>query len=142
MQNTCVRQGQVEFGIVEHEGHEFVALASVAGKRIFPPTPGCGTARSASPNGEVQTLVKGRSEIVERSGDGSLALIFRLGHGRFLAGHALGDDRMLFRGELIEDSEAQARWTARMISDQCAELDAQDEADTDSAIIGTEDEHG
>ena len=82
--------------------------------------------------------MEGRSEIVERFADGSLALIVRLGHGRFLAGYALGEDRMLFRGELLEDSEAQARWTARIISDQFAELDAK--ADTESAIVGTEED--
>ena len=142
MQTSCVRQGQVEFGIVEHEGHEFVALgASVAGRDI--------TAYTRLRHGEIglatwggQTLVEGRSEIVERLADGSLALIFRLGHGRFLAGYALGEDRMLFRGELMEDSEAQARWTARMTSDHFAALDAQDEPDTGSAIIGTEEENG
>ena len=70
-----------------------------------------------------ETLIEGRSEIVERFADGSLALIFRLGHGRFLAGYALGEDRMLFRGELMEETEAEARWTARITSDEFAEFD-------------------
>jgi hypothetical protein len=137
-----VRQGQIEFGIVEHEGREFVALgASVAGRDI--------TAYTRLRHGEIsltrwggQTLVEGRSEIVERFPDGSLALIFRLGRGRFLAGYALGDNGMLFRGELVEDSEAEARWTARMISDHFAEIDAKDEADTGSVSFGTEEENG
>ena len=135
-----VRQGQVEIGIVEHEGRGYVALgASVAGRDI--------TAYTRLRHGEIsltrwcdQTLVEGRSEIVERFADGSLALIFRLGHGRFLAGYALGEDRMLFRGELLEDTEAEARWTARMASDHFAEIDAQ--ADTESAIVATERKHG
>ncbi len=135
-----VRQGQIEFGIVEHEGREFVALGAwVAGRDI--------TAYTRLWHGEIsltrwggQTLVEGRSEIVERFPDGSLALIFHLGHGRFLAGYALGEDRMLFRGELLEDSEAEARWTARMTSDHFAALDAQ--ADTESAIVATEEENG
>ena len=82
----CIRQGQVEIGIVEHEGRGFVALgASVAGRDI--------SAYTRLRHGEIsltrwggQTLVDGRSEIVERFPDGSLALIFRLGHGRFPGG--------------------------------------------------------
>ena len=35
MQSTCVRQGQVEVGIVEHEGREFSALgATVVGRHV------------------------------------------------------------------------------------------------------------
>ena len=76
----------------------------------------------------------GRSETVDRFADGSLAIIFRLGHERFLAGYALGEDGMLFRGELIKDTEAEARWVARIVSDQFAALDAECDADTASAI--------
>ena len=36
---------------------------------------------------------------------GSLALMFRLTHGRFIVGYALGDDGMLFRGELLTDCD-------------------------------------
>ena len=81
-------------------------------------------------------MVKGRSEIVERFPDGSLVLIFRLGHGRFLAGYALGDDGMLFRGELLEASEAEARWTARIMSNELAVLDQAD------ITFGTEKDDG
>ena len=131
MQTSCIRKGQVEFGIVEHEGREFVAMGdSVAGRDISAYTRlwhgGIGLASWGG-----QVLVQGRSEIVERFADGSLALIFRLGHGRFLAGYALGEEGMLFRGELLEDSEGQARWTARMASEQFA---AQDEADTETDL--------
>ncbi len=124
-----VRQGQVE--VVKHDGGEFIAHS---GTDI--------SAHTRLRHGKIslttwggQTLVEGRSEIVERFADGSLALIFRLGHGQFLAGYALGEDRMLFRGELVEDSEAEARWTARIVSDQFAELDA----DT-VAIVGIEED--
>lgn len=35
MQTHCVREGQVEVGIVEHEGREFTALgATVVGRSI------------------------------------------------------------------------------------------------------------
>ena len=117
-----------------HRGYDFVA---VAGTDI--------SAYTRLRHGKIglstwggQTLIEGRSEIVERFSDGYLALIFRLGHGRFLAGYALGDDGMLFRGELLEDTEAQARWTARITSN---ELAAQDDGDT-SAIVSTEEDDG
>lgn len=139
MQTSSVRQGQVEVGIVSHQGQEFVAMgASVVGRRI--------TAYTRLRQGEIiltswtgKTIVGGRSKIVERFADGSLAIIFRLGHERFLVGYALGQDGMLFRGELIEDTQVEARWTARIISDQFAESDAEDDT---NAIIGTEDHHG
>ncbi len=35
MQTTCVRQGQIEVGIIEHEGHELSALgATVQGHSV------------------------------------------------------------------------------------------------------------
>ena len=35
MQTRCVRQGQVEIGVIEHEGREFSALgASVVGRHV------------------------------------------------------------------------------------------------------------
>ena len=46
-----------------------------------------------------------RSEIVREYLDGSIALMFRLTHGRFVVGYALGDDGMLFRGELLTDCD-------------------------------------
>lgn len=69
-----------------------------------------------------------RTEIVERFGDDSLALMFRLPKGRFIVEYALADDGMLFRGELLTDcDENDARLMARQLSDQFAELDAEDE---------------
>lgn len=79
-----------------------------------------------------QTTVGSRSEIVERHADGSLAIIFRLSRGRFLVGYALGEDGMLFRGELVAGcTDDEVRRKAQHIADYFAELDAQDEADTD-----------
>ena len=37
--------------------------------------------------------------------DGSLALVFRLTHGRYIVGYALGDDGMFFRGELLTECD-------------------------------------
>jgi hypothetical protein len=124
MHTSCVRQGQATFGVIENE---FVVKGRVV------------TAYTLLRHGEI-TLVnwKGqslgcRSEIVERFADGSLAILFRLGHERFLAGYAFGDDGMLFRGELVEDSEAEARWVVRIVSDQFAAVDAED-ADTNATF--------
>lgn len=69
-----------------------------------------------------------RSEVVERFWNGGLALMFRLPRRRFIVGYALGDDGMLFRGELLDGcSEQEAKQHAIMTSDNWAELDAEDE---------------
>ena len=55
--------------------------------------------------------------------------MFRLPKGRFIVGYALGDDGMLFRGELLDRcTEDDARRHARMLSENFGELDAEDEA--------------
>ena len=46
-----------------------------------------------------------QSEIIREYRDGSIALMFRLTHGRFIVGYALGDDGMLFRGELLTECD-------------------------------------
>ena len=128
MQATCVRQGQIEVGIIEHEGREFSALgATVQGRHV--------TGYTKLVDGEVhlatwcgKTMLGSRSEIVERFWSGSLALMFRLPRGRFIVGYVLGDDGMLFRGELLTNSdEDEARRHALMLSDCFAQLDAEDE---------------
>ncbi len=105
MQTTCVRQGQIEVGIIEHGGREYSALgATVQGRHV--------TGYTKLVDGEIQlstwcgkTTLASRSEAVERFWSGTLALIFRLPRGRFIVGYALGDDGMLFRGELLTDSD-------------------------------------
>lgn len=128
MQTACVRQGQNEVGIIEHEGREFSALgATVQGRSVtgytklvkgdIELTTWCGKATLAS-----------RCEIVERFWSGSFALMFRLPRGRFIVGYALGDDGVLFRGELLADcDEDDARRHALMVADCFAQLDAEDE---------------
>lgn len=128
MQTHCVRHGQIEVGIVEHEGREFSALgATVQGRSI--------TGYTKFVDDEIhltswcgKTTLACRSEVVERFWSGSVALLFRLPHGRFIVGYALGDDGMLFRGELVtECDEHEARRHALMISECFAQLDAEDE---------------
>ncbi len=124
----CERHGQVELGVIEHEGRDFVALgASVIGRSITGYT-------KEERNGIClttwcgKTMLGSRSEIVERYWEGAVALVFRLPRGRFIVGYALGEDGMLFRGELIDNStDDDARHHARSLADHFAELDAEDE---------------
>lgn len=128
MQSTCVRQGQIEVGIIEHEGREYLALgATVQGRSV--------TGYTKLVKGEIQlstscgkTTLASRCEVVERFWSGSLAILFRLPRGRFIVGYALGDDGMLFRGELLADcDEDEARRHALMVSDCFSQLDVEDE---------------
>jgi hypothetical protein len=128
MQFFCVRQGQIEVGIIEHEGREFSALgATVQGRSIAGYTKSLGNhIHLKSWCGK--TTLASRCEIVEQFWSGSLALLFRLPRGMFIVGYALGDDGMLFRGELLTDcDEDDARRHALMISDCFSDLDADDE---------------
>ena len=124
MNMYCVRKGQIEVGVIEHEGLEFTALgASVIGpditgythrnKHHISLTTWCG-----------KTMLDCRCEVIETFWSGSLALMFRLPKGRFIIGYALGDDGMLFRGELTNADESEARGAAIRISHHFAELDA------------------
>jgi hypothetical protein len=71
-----------------------------------------------------------RSEIVREYREGSIALVFRLTRRRLIVGYALGDDGMLFRGELLTGcDEGVARREALAISEHWIEIDAGDEAD-------------
>ena len=60
--------------------------------------------------------------------------MFRLPKGRFIVGYALGDDGMLFRGELIDGcDEDDARHHAIMLSQNWAEADQMDEEEAELA---------
>ena len=128
MKTFCVRQGQVEVGVIEHEGHEFAAMgASVVGRHV--------TGYTRLVNREItmttwcgKTMLACRSEVVQRFWSGSLALMFRLTLGHFIVGYALGDDGMLFRGELIDHcDEDEARHHCTMVANNWAEVDQMDE---------------
>lgn len=128
MQTTCVRQGQIEVGIIEHEGRKYSALgATVQGRHI--------TGYTKLVDSEIhlatwcgKTTLSSRSEVVERFWSGSVALLFRLPRGRWIVGYALAATGMLFRGELLTNcDEDEARRHALMVSDCFAQLDAEDE---------------
>lgn len=127
MQTKCVRQGQIEIGIIEHNGREFSALgASVQGRHV--------TGYTADSHGHLilktwcgQTMIDCRSEVVKHFWSDTFAMMFRLTRGRFVVGYSLGDG-MLFRGELLTNSdENEARRQALIIADYYAGLDAEDE---------------
>lgn len=128
MNTFCVRQGQVEFGAIEHEGREFVALgSSVVGRHVTGYTRGDGRNLTLT-TWCGKTMIACRCEVVERFWSGSIALMFRLTNNRYIVGYALGDDGMLFRGELIDNTdEDDAGRSACHISECFVELDAEDE---------------
>ena len=123
-----VRQGQVEIGIIEHNGHEYAAFGATVVRRDL-------TGYLKFKRGHFWlttwaggTMLDCRSEVVERFWHGGLALVFRLPKNRFIVGYALGDDGMLFRGELIDGcDEDEARRHGLMVANNWVELDAEDE---------------
>ena len=129
MTTRCERQGQIEIGIIEHEGHEFVALgATVVGRSVTGYT-------HRTPSGIDlrtwcgRTMLACRCEVVERYWSDTVALLFGLTNGRFLIGYGLADHGMLFRGALVVDCSLEdARREARRIAEAFADLDAEDEA--------------
>ena len=133
MQTMCVRQGQVEVGIVEQEGREFSALgATTIGRNVT------GYTKLVDNDIHLSTwcgkpMMASRSEVVERFWSGTLALMFRLPRGRFIVGYALGETGMLFRGEFLTGcNEEEARRHAHMVAECFAQLDAEDEEDFNS----------
>jgi hypothetical protein len=130
MEARSERRGQCEVGIITHDGHVFAALgSSVNGRNV--------TGYTRQRHGLIsltrwdgETMLACRSEIVREYHDGSLAMMFRLTNGRFLIGFALGNDGMLFRGELITGCDIdRARHDALELADYWSEIDAEDEAD-------------
>jgi hypothetical protein len=123
-----IRQGQVEIGVIEHEGREFAAYGATVVRRDI-----TGYLRFKRGHYWLTTWAGGtmldcRSEVVERFWNGGLALLFRLPKGRFIVGYSLGDDGMLFRGELIDHcTEDEARHHCTMVANNWMELDAEDE---------------
>ena len=103
MTTRCERRGQLEIGIIDHEGHAFAAFgSSTQGHNV--------TGYTRLRNGQVSltrwdgsTMLGCRSQVIRQFWDGSLAIVFRITNGRFIVGYALGDDGMLFRGELLTD---------------------------------------
>ena len=137
MQSFCIRQGQVEVGVIEHEGREYHALgASVSGRNITAYTSQNGNHISLT-TWCGKEIISGRCEVVEQYWSGAMALMFRLPKGKYVVGYALGENGMLFRGELLTDTdETDAKLMARMISENFTELDAEDD-DTHDRLRST-----
>ena len=130
MQTTCVRQGQIEVGVIQHEGRDFSALGATVQDRSITGYTKLVDVEIQLSSWNGQTTLASRSEIVERFWSGTLALMFRLARGKFIVGYALSDDGMLFRGELLLNcDEDEACCHALMISDCFSQLDAEDKED-------------
>ncbi len=130
MTTKSERRGQLEIGVVTHDGHVFAAFgSSVTGHNL--------TGYTRRRNGSISlarwdgtTMLATRSEVIRQFHDGSIALVFKLTQGRFIAGYALGDDGMLFRGELLSDCDShRARHEAISLAEYWWGIDAEDEAD-------------
>ena len=125
------RRGQLEIGVVDHEGRSYAAFgSSVQGHNV--------TGYTRNRNGcitltrwDASTMLACRSQYIHVFSDGSLALVFRLNQGRFLVGYALGDDGMLFRGELITGCDGErARQQAIALAQYWSQIDEEDQADS------------
>ena len=130
MELRCERRGQLEIGILEHDGRVYAAFgSSITGHNV--------TAYTADQEGRLalaswcgKVMLACRSEVVRRFWDGSLAVVFRLTNDRFIVGYALGDRGALFRGELLHGCDGErARRAALDVAEYWAEIDAEDEAD-------------
>lgn len=129
METSVERRGQVEIGIVTHNGHVFAASgSSVNGRQL--------TGYTRHNDGSISltrwdgsTMLSCRSEVVRKHHDYSVSILFRLPNSRFIVGYALGDDGMLFRGELLTDTiDDDARRQALDLANYWSEIDADDEA--------------
>ena len=130
METRCERRGQLEIGIVTHDCHVFAAFgSSVNGHNV--------TAYTRHRNGSISltrwngsTMLACRNEVIRQFHDGSIALVFRLTNRHFVVGYALGNDGMLFRGELLSDSDSdRARHEAFTLADHWSGIDTEDELD-------------
>jgi hypothetical protein len=130
LQTRCERRGQLEIGIITHNGHIYAAFGSSVHQHNV-------TGYTRRRNGCISltrfcgsTMLACRSEVVRKFHDGSIAVMFRLTHGRFVVGDAPGDEGMLFRGELLVDcDENRACREAVALADYWAAIDTEDECD-------------
>jgi hypothetical protein len=130
VETKCEQRGQVEIGIVTHNGQDYAAFGSSVNLRNV-------TGYTRHRNGYISltrwdgsSMLACRSEVVRKYHDGSTALVFRLTHGRCIVGYALGNEGMLFRVELLTDcDEVRARHEAITLAEHWAGIDAEDEAD-------------
>ncbi len=127
---TCERRGQLEIGIITHDGRSYAAFgSSICGRNV--------TGYTRNLNGCIvltrwdgSTMLACRYQVIRQFWDGSIALMFRMTHQRYIVGHALGDDGMLFRGELLTDcDDERARYEAIEVSEYWSQIDEEDQAD-------------
>ena len=130
MELFCQRRGLGEVGIVTHDGRIFAAFGSSVHGRNMTAYTRKRQGRFSLARWDGSTMLACRSQVVREFHDGSVTLMFRLTHRRFIVGFTLGDDGMLFRGELVTDcDEDTARREALSIAEHWMEIDAEDEAD-------------
>ena len=131
----------MEVGIVTHDGHVFAAFgSSTNGHNV--------TAYTRHNQGQIsltrwdgETMLASRSQVVREHRDGSISLMFCLTNERYIVGYALGDDGMLFRGELLTGcDEHEARHEAMELAEYWAGIDAEDEADPWHGMPGDPDD--
>ncbi|MFH5803208.1 hypothetical protein [Alienimonas sp. DA493] len=128
MKSYCVRQGQGEIGVVEHEGRTFACGgASVTGREIAAYTVmDRRKVRLATWCGRI--MLDCRNVVTHRYCDGAVAVVFSLTQGRHIVGFALGEHGMLFRGELIEGHDFdEASRQAHALAEYWSERDQEDE---------------
>jgi hypothetical protein len=82
----CIRQGQIEIGVLIHNGHEYAAYgATVSGRQIT------GYVKQHRDGYQLTrwdggTMLSCRYEVVKTFWCGALALMFRLPKGKFIVG--------------------------------------------------------
>src|SRR4051812_6520098 len=128
MQMRCERRGQCEVGIIAHDDTIYAAFgASVSGHNIcaYTRTEGGHITLTRWDGG---VMLACRYEIVREFHDGSLALMFRLTNGRFIVGYALGEDGMVYRGELLQGcDDKRANHEALELAGYWSGIDLEDE---------------
>lgn len=127
------RHGQVEIGIITHDGREFTAIgATVHGRNVTAYTKLDGH-RIVLTTWAGKTMLACRCEVVRRHRGGQVVLVFRLTRRRFVVGYALGESGMLFRGELVTGTtHDKARRAAVYITNLCAAFDGEAHFDPDA----------
>lgn len=124
-----VRQGQIEVGIIEHDGHEYAAYGATVVKRDITAYLKFKRNHFWLTTWAGGTMLDCCSEVVERYWHGGMAMMFRLPRGRFIVGYVIDGNGSLYRGELIDGcSEEEARHHCKMVAENWMELDAEDEA--------------
>jgi hypothetical protein len=130
MQMRCERRGQVEIGIIDHDGRIFAAFGSSVQGHNITGFIALHHGQTALTRWDGSKMLACRSEVVREYHDGSLAIIFKLKNDRYIVGYALGAEGMLFRGELLLGcDDERARQEAVALAEYWARIDAEDEAD-------------